>query len=428
MVFSHISIKSLQKSLFLGLSLFALFSAHAQISPEGAAEQANRELWGKFVDKYGVVLDFVGERPTPFDCRLSRPNAFGWWTPIEDGAFFTGLYLIAACDRAAITRNETDRDKARVLAQGLLKLASVSDIPGFIARGVSTDGKTHYPNGSNDQTIPWVYGLYYYLKTDIPSSGEREIYRKKIIEIIAALELNDWKFPSDGMFTGKSRDDLKDNRFLEVPCYLFLFKVMHEFTGDDIWLSKYNIAVREKPEGSEKTRAEICAEGIRYDVKMWGESKSYLWIYVMKQAALAELAMKENDKTIKSLFLSGLQINRNFVIEFAKRYVQYNNDDDKVFGNTDWRACYTEWYPQFTIEEAIEISKLRNAEKAGKRKAYEREYMTTPLAAASIVALAGNSPDSELIRKIVSHYDYSKLHLGEFLYAEFAYYKSARIK
>ncbi len=127
----------------------------------------------KFIDKYGIVNDFVGERPTANDCRLSDPTPFGWWTPIEDGAFFTGLYLIAVCDRAKRTKNETDKDKARILAQGLLKLASVSDVPGFIARGVSTDGKTHYPNGSNDQTIPWVCGLYYYLKTDIPSAKKR---------------------------------------------------------------------------------------------------------------------------------------------------------------------------------------------------------------------------------------------------------------
>ena len=51
--------------------------------------------------------------------------------------------------------------------------------------------------------------------------------------------------------------------------------------------------------------------------------------------------------------------------------------------------------------------------------------MTTPLAAASIIALFGNNTDCELLRKVVAHYDYSKLYLGEFIYAEFAYYKMA---
>lgn len=398
--------------------------AHAQPTPETAIQQANHALWTKFIDKYGIVNDFVGDRPTPNDCRLSRPNAFGWWTPIEDGAFFTGLYLIAACDRAKTTKNETDRDKARILAQGLLKLSLVSDVPGFIARGVSTDGKTHYPNGSNDQTIPWVYGLYYYLKTDIPTPTESKIMRDKIIEVIQALQIADWRFPSDGMFTGKFRDDLRDNRFLEAPCYLLLLKIMQQLTNDNKWASLYHSAAHEKPEGSLKTRGEVCAEGIEYDVKMWGESKSYLWIYVMKQAALVELASSETDAALKAHFQTGLKRNRDFVMKFAQRYTEFNNHDEKVFGNADWRACYTDWYPQFTIEEAIAVSKLKNDAKIGKRKGYERELMTTPLAAASIMALFGNKADCDFIRKVVAHYDYSKLYLGEFLYAEFAYYKT----
>lgn len=398
----------------------------AQVPVELAIEQANQQLWDKFIDKYGVVNDFVGERPTPFDCRLSRPNAFGWWTPIEDGAFFTGLYLIAACDRAKATKSKTDEDKARILAQGLLRLGMVSDVPGFIARGVSTDGETHYPNGSNDQTIPWVYGLLYYLDSDVPSEKEKNLIKKKIAEVISALQTNKWRFPSDGMFTGKFRDDLRDNRFLEVPCYLFLLRAMYELTEERKWLSWYREALDEKPDGSEKTRAQICATGISYDLEMWSKSKTFLWIYVMKQAALVQLSEWEEDKSMKSLFKTGIKNNRDFALEFAKKYSQFDNNDGKVFGNSDWRACYTEWFPQFTIEEGIAISRIKNDSIIGQRKSYERELMTTPLAAASIIALASNISDSILLDKIISHYDYSKLFLSEFLYAEFAYYKIRR--
>ncbi len=52
-----------------------------------------------------------------------------------------------------------------------------------------------------------------------------------------ALHLADWRFPSDGTFTGKFRDDFRDNRFLEAPCYLLLLKVMHDLTHDDKWAS-----------------------------------------------------------------------------------------------------------------------------------------------------------------------------------------------
>jgi hypothetical protein len=408
--------------VMIGLSFF-LARVEAQVSPQAAIQQANHELWSKFIDKYGIVNDFVGERPTGEDCRLSRPNAFGWWTPIEDGAFFTGIYLAAACDRAKATGDASDRDKARILAQGLLKLSMVSDVPGFIARGVSTDGRTHYPNGSNDQTIPWVYGLHMYLRSGIPSAREQQIIQKKMIEVISALKLANWRFPSDGTYTGLFRDDLLDNRFLEVPCYLYLLRVMHELTKENDWLAAYHRAVQEKPHEAVKTRAQICEEGIRYDLKMWGEGQSYLWIYVMKQAALVELAGWEQDAAVKQNFLSGIKNNREFVRASAARYAEFDNKDSKVFGNTQWRDCYTDWYPQFSIEDAIQVSKLKNDEKVGKRKGYERNQMTTPLAAASIMALAGNKSDCDLIKKVVAHYDYSKLYLSEFFYAEYAYYK-----
>ncbi len=397
-------------------------TAEAQTNAGSAANLANHELWNKFIDKYGIINDFVGERPTPMDARLSRPNAFGWWTPIEDGAFFTGLYLAATCERARQTGSPEDKDKARVLAQGLLKLASVSDVPGFISRGVSTDGFTHYPNGSNDQTVPWFYGLYQYLKTDIPSAKERDIIKSKLIEVIDALRLNDWEFPSDGTFTGLTRDDLRDNRFLEAPCYLYLMRCMHELTGDAAWLSWYKRATVEVPKGGKKTRAEVCAEGVAYDVPMWGASRAYLWIYVMKQAALVELARLETEAAPKALYQAGIKKNRDFVLEFAREYKKFDNSDTKAFGNTNWRDCYTEWFPQFTIAEAIAVSKFRNDRVAGERKSYERNFMTTPLAAVSILALSGNQEDCKLIDEVVSHYNYSALFLSEFFYAEYAYF------
>lgn len=394
----------------------------AQLISSKKVEQANEQLWTKFVDKYGIINDYVGERPSPFDCRLSRPNAFGWWTPIEDGAFFTGLYLVAASKRAKLTGQAADKDKARILAQGLLKCSSVSDVPGFISRGVSTDGKTHYPIGSNDQTIPWFYGLYTYLNTDIPSAQEREIIKDKLIEVVNAVRLNSWKFPSDGMFTGGSRDNLLDNRFLEVPCYLLLMRVMYKITLDKDWLQRYYIAMKELPLGSKKTRAEICAEGISYDVKMWGDRRDYLWIYVMKQAALVELARLENDESMKSKFIAGINANKEFVREFVEDFTQFDNDDNKVFGNTEWRECYPTWYPQLRLEEAIAVSKIGDREKIGLRKKYERTFMTNPLAAASIIALAGDEDHCGLLEKVITHFDYSKLNLAEFFYAEFAYY------
>ncbi|MHB8901559.1 MAG: hypothetical protein ACYC6Y_22635, partial [Thermoguttaceae bacterium] len=178
-----------------------------------AVEQAHGELWRRMVDQYGIVRDYVGETPTPEDCSLGRPNAIGWWSPIENGPMFTGLYLPAACERARRSGDPADKAKARRLAKGLLKCASVSDVVGFIARGVGTDGKCHYPLGSDDQTHPWFYGLHAYFRSDIPTKEERIVVAEKMAEVAGVLESTGWKCPCDGAFRGQFRGGFQGHLF-----------------------------------------------------------------------------------------------------------------------------------------------------------------------------------------------------------------------
>ena len=72
---------------------------------------------------------------------------------------------------------------------------------------------------------------------------------------------------------------------------------------------------------------------------------------------------------------------------------------------------------------ALDQTKIR---KAWGRRNYERKLMTMPLSAASICAFSGNPKYSETIEKAVSHYDYSKLNLGEIFFAEVAWWNSPK--
>ena len=48
--------------------------------------------------------------------------------------------------------------------------------------------------------------------------------------------------------------------------------------------------------------------------------------------------------------------------------------------------------------------------------------MRNPLAAAAIIALAGDGAGRDAVERTIRHYDYSKLHMSEFFFAECAYY------
>ena len=70
--------------LVLWLLFATMLSSAYGAATEPAVERAHAETWRRFVDEHGIMRDYVGELPTPEDCRLGRPNAIGWWSPIEN--------------------------------------------------------------------------------------------------------------------------------------------------------------------------------------------------------------------------------------------------------------------------------------------------------------------------------------------------------
>lgn len=397
--------------------------ARAEASLNEAIEQAHAQLFSQHVDKHGVIRDYAGDLPTPEDCALGKPNAIGWWSPIENGPMFTGLYLPAACERARRSGSSEDKEQARHLVQGLIKCASVSDVPGFIARGIGSDGSCHYPLGSDDQTHPWFLGLYAYVTSGLPSDDERRQIVAKMTEVADVLAANGYRCPADGAFKGEFRGGYKGHLFRDAVRYLYILRAMHEVTHDRTWLDRYHTALAERPEKDGKTRAEICDEGFaadRHAIK--NIEGSQLWIYVGCQASLAQLAAMETDEVIRSHFLAGLAVNASNSLAQLEGYQQFDNNDAKPFGHTHWREGYSVWFPQPTQADAERLAKTGDKSKLGTRKEYEAKYVRNPLAAATIIALTGNNEHREAISQVIRHYDYTKLHMAEFFFAECAYY------
>ena len=395
--------------------------AHA--AAPAAVAQCHAHLWEKFIDPFGVMRDFVGDLPTPEDCAQGRPNAIGWWSPIENGPMFTGLYLAAAVERARRTGDAVDRANAGRLAQGLLKCASVSDVPGFVARGLGSDGRCHYPLGSDDQTHPWVYGLYTYYFSGLPTVEEQKAIANKLKEVAVELEKTGWKCPCDGAFKGEYRGGFKGSLFRDAVRYLFLLRAMNAVTQDQVWLDRYHQALAERPENCDLTRAEICAAGFARDREaIKGLDENTLWIFVGCQASLSGLIKMESDESIRLHYRAGLGQNVTNALAVLAAYQKFDNQDVKVFGNADWRACYPVWFPQKTQADAKKLSDTGDKAKIGARKNYEARYMRNPLAAAAIIALAGDGAKREAVEGAIRHYDYTKLNMVEQFFAECAYY------
>ncbi len=404
--------------------LFAtMFSSACGAATEPAIERAHAETWRRFVDEHGIMRDYVGELPTPEDCRLGRPNAIGWWSPIENGPMFTGMYLLALVERARRSGSDADKEQARRLAQGLLKCASVSDVPGFVARGVGSDGRCHYPLSSDDQMHPWFLGLHAYLLSDIPAAEERKVLVAKVREVAGALESYGWKAPCDGAFKGDFRGAFKGEHFRDAARYLYLLRATYDMTGDAVWLERYRQALAEKPPGSAETRQEICALGCPRDLGFIPTmQKGQFWIYVGTQAGLARLAAVETDPVAKAAYRKGLDVTAQFALSSVETHAMFDNADQGHFGTADWRTANPTWFPQPTQKEAERLAKIADYQKRGPRKNYEATWMRHPLAAAAILAHAGEETARPRILKAIRHYDYAKLNMAEFFFAEVAYY------
>ncbi|MHB8901202.1 MAG: hypothetical protein ACYC6Y_20830 [Thermoguttaceae bacterium] len=416
------------------LSAFCAETAESRGS-DGAAtaidesvEKANRELWRRFVDpRWHTIYNHAGldgkvVLPTPEECLADKPNALSWDISISDGAMFGGLYMEAAIHRWRITRQPEDREKAVLLAEGLLKLATVGKTKGFIARGLTADGSAHYALSSNDQTLPWLYGMWRYLRSDIPDEDQRRTVKDEIVEVVEALESHGWRVPSDrppfdyfGSFG--------DFGWNGAPRLLFLLKMAADVSGQAKWEEIYRQAVAEKAPAGKTGRLETCRKGM-----VSALATSHTWTASPGVVGLRGLWELEKDPALKAAYEEGLRASATVAAESLSLAAEFDNDDRQTF-LLDWHAINTLWHPQSSVKETLDQARkqLDLLDSLSPRRGYEVRLMREPLFAAWVVALC---PDAALvrehapaIRKAIGHYRWERLYLSQFFAAEAAYYR-----
>ncbi len=227
-----------------------------------AAESVNRNLWSRFMSPDSVLYDYAGPAgevvlPTPEECRRHIPNGLGWWTPVENGGFFTGMYLIAAADRYRQNPTAENREKVKRLAGGLYRLQDVGKTPGFIARGIGTDGECHYAASSNDQVFPWFLGLWSYWNTDIPTDAERAECAGRMARLAGELEKINWLIPGD--MPDFTRGWWLGENFCSAVHLSSVTRIMYEVTKDEHWKELHYRYLNEPDRKGVRRRDRIAA-------------------------------------------------------------------------------------------------------------------------------------------------------------------------
>lgn len=397
-----------------------------------AVEQAHGEIWRRFVDEHGILLDFTDldgkvSLPTPEECREGKPNALGWWAPIENGAMFNGMYLDAALLRWKNSRSEEDAAKARRLMEGLLKLNSISDVKGFVGRGVSTDGVSHYPMGSNDQTLPWIVGLWRYWESGLATPEEKVRIERHLIETIEEIIRLGWKMPAEAPFG--TRGTFAGFHFDDAARVLFTLKLMHVLTRDEKWQTLYLRELDERGGEKQLTKREICEAGMAFFY-----AKTHNWTSCTAVSALRALWEMETDPALKVAYEKGLVASAKLAAESLPLALQFDPQDDSGF-DVDWRKRMLPlWKPQRTEHESVALAQeqLRAFMKTSPRRHKETAFIREPTSAAWIVTLC---PDQAVVREhqpaieqVLTRYDYSKLYYSTFFWVEGAYWRLEAVK
>lgn len=411
-------------------SIIAGFLAPALAdTPEQAAQKAHDEIWKRFVDEYDLVLDYTGLdgkiiRPTPEDCREMKPSALSWGVPNEDGPMFNGLYLDALCTRWKLTQDEGIRAKARRLIDGLLRVSTIGKTPGFIARGIATDGKTTYPLGSNDQSTPWHYGIYRFLTDGLATPEEKTKLTAAFIEQMTILDKNGWKMPTDGPPCPYRGDFLKPT-WEGVPRILFSLKAMYHFTGDESWQKRYLESANEKVGKNQRARIDFCREGMVFDP---GQGPRHSWTGSEGVVCLRALWEMEKDPALKAIYAEGLRHSAELSAKSLSLIEKFDVNGTEVF-NIDWRVMNEAWKPQTSEKDAVDVAVagLRVQGRHSPRLHIEKDYLREPCFAAWVVSLCPDSayvePHREAIEKVITHYRFDKAHLSQFFPVESAFWR-----
>ena len=413
-------------------SAFPVSQTLAGLAPDKetdtAIEQAHTELWRRFINpKWFTFYDHAGLNgevilPTPEECRSNMPNALSWDISITDGSMFGGMYLDAAIHRWMITQKVEDRDHARRVATGLMKLATVGQTKGFLARGVTADGSGYYPLSSNDQAMPWLYGMWRFLRSGIPEEAECRAIKAKIVEVMEALRDHAWKVAGDRPpfdFFG----EFASFGWQGASRLLFLLKMAAEVSGDPHWEELYRqMALEKNPKGN-STRLEFCAKGM-----ISARETYHTWTHCPGVAGLRGLWEMEKDPALRSAYEQGLKASATVAAESLSLAEQFDNNDQRFF-LLDWRKLNSLWCEQKTVRETIDLAKkqLSLLDSLSPRRVYEVQFMREPLFAAWVITLC---PDPAVLRQfapkiceVIRHFRYDRLYTSQFFAAELAFYR-----
>ena len=316
--------------------------------------QVEEELKKRFLSPDGVLYDYSGphgevELPRPEECRIHFPNLFGWWTPIENGAFFTGDYLLGLLRNRRGAQSGERKKLIGTLLHGLFRLQDAARSEGCILRGLGSDGNCRYPASSCDQVIPWMLALYEFQRHPIATEQERSECRNRLLRLLTALRKRNWSIPGD--VPGFERGSFLSGETAEsaaVSCVNLLLAtaMAADLSGEEADLQRHILAANEiLPFGG--TRLRILSAGLAVQPLWMGWFLTHT-VYAMR--LLTELSPLPGVRTAAR---EGMVRSGRHFLSALPEWKRYRRGLDF---SPDWRICGELWQEHATCSEGEKIA------------------------------------------------------------------------
>ena len=381
------------------------------LAKPSAWERAHREIWRRFVTSQGVLLDYTGldrrvSLPTAAEYQEGKPNALAWWTPTENGAMFTGLYLAALLKRYAVQPSASLAGKIRRLVSGLELLGRVNTLPGFAARGVTADGR-HCPLlSSTDQFFPWFLGLWRYWRSSLASAADRDRLSRVLVRAMEGLRGDQFRVPTPpslgGGDLGLGLDGFLPLDNEQAPRLLLLLRATYEITKDKAWLALYEEHLPERRPHLERGWTEEELQG-------------NAWVFLPPCLAVEALLEMDGEPVCREgLRRTALAAERRLTALLQKTV------DYSLHFELDWRKMNQLWKPQRTKQEARAVAdqQQRLLDSLSPRWREERMLVGEPLNLAWMMSLSPEGRRSSLLNETVNRFQYEQLYVVRFFAAE----------
>ncbi|MDP6506611.1 MAG: hypothetical protein QF886_23500, partial [Planctomycetota bacterium] len=259
-------------------------------------------------------------------------------SPVNDPTLSGSWILAANLHGYSLTGDQEYADKARMIFQGLVRLAGLARTSGYIPRGSVPGHDVVYPNSSADQYTGFFYAMWRYWQSAIAKDQEKALAAGFILDAAKLIESSGHDVPCDDLLPSFYGDMSNIDEVCRCCRLLQTYRTAFIMTGDEHWERLYREKLEENDRKRLKRYHNLKEHPPELPVANWG-----MW---QNQAAFRMLYESESEPDIKEAYRNILDEEARMALPRLKGWEACFDEKETLVYPDRWRA----FWPHFMAE------------------------------------------------------------------------------